>query len=97
MAPIFDNGNSFWYNTVSLDNINAETSSNCRSFSGTNEGNIKLIANSRCFDLSKLEGIEKIITNTLSMNPFMEKRRIDRIAGSFMQRMENLESPEFKV
>jgi hypothetical protein len=95
MAPIFDNGNSFWYNTVSIDNISAEASSNCRSFSGTNEGNIKLIANLRRFDLStttklKLEGIEKVIMDTLSMNPFMEKRRIDRIAGCFMQRIENL-------
>jgi hypothetical protein len=90
MAPIFDNGNSFWYNTVSINNISAGSSSNCRSFSGTNEGNLKLIANLRGFDRSKLDGIEKLITGALSMNPFMEKRRIDRIAGCFMQRLASL-------
>jgi hypothetical protein len=96
MAPIFDNGNSFWYNTVSTDNIIAETSSNCRSFSGTNEGNIKLITDMEWFDMSKLTGIEKLIADTLAMNPFMEKNgeksRIDRIAGCFVQRTEKLSS-----
>jgi hypothetical protein len=90
MAPIFDNGNSFWHNTVSIDNISAGTSSSCRSFSGTNEGNIQLIAGLKWLDLSKLDGVDKVIANTLFMNPLMEKRRIDRIVECFMQRKENL-------
>ena len=90
MAPIFDNGNSFWHNTVSTGNINAEAAGCCRSFSGTNEGNIKLIAGMEWFDRSKLKGIEKVIRDTLGMNPFMEKRRILKIANCFMQRMEKL-------
>jgi hypothetical protein len=91
IAPVFDNGNSLWYNSQVINNIGMGTKSKCRSFTGENEKNIELIGASSWFDKNKLKGINEEITKTFKLNKSMENERIDKISECFNKRLIKLD------
>jgi hypothetical protein len=91
IAPVFDNGNSLWYNTHTINNIGMGTKSKCRSFAGENEKNIELISDKSWFDKNKLNGMGEEIKKILKMNKSMTNERLIKIAECFNKRVNDLD------
>jgi hypothetical protein len=91
IAPVFDNGNSLWYNTHTLNNIGIGVKSKCRSFTGENEKNIELIGNTSWFDKNKLKGMDAEIKNIFKLNKSMTNERIEKISECFNKRVIELD------
>ena len=89
LNKLFDNGNSLWYNVSVINNIGIEKRSNCRSFLGENEKNIKLVKNYN-FDKKLLNNFNEVIEYILK-HTGMEKERLKNIGKSFMKRVNELE------
>jgi len=90
IAPVFDNGSSFWHNAQGVQFINAGSKSECRSFTGENEKNVLLVGAVNWYDKNKLNGIDKIFINAFKSNKYIENERIDKIIGEFHKRAGNL-------
>jgi len=91
IAPIFDNGNSMWYNAQGIQFINADSKSECRSFTGENEKNILLVGNTDWYNKNKLNDIDKVISDVLKDNKYIENERIEKIINEFIKRVNNLD------
>ena len=91
VAPVFDNGNSLWYNSQIIHNIGMGTKSECRSFTGENEKNMGLIGDISWFDKNKLNTAGNEIRRILKTNTIMENERIEKIASSFMDRVQKID------
>jgi len=91
IAPVFDNGNSLWYNAQGVQFINGNTKSECKSFNGENEKNILLIGNTDWYNKNKLNDVDKVITGVLKNNIYIENERIDKIVNEFHKRVNNLD------
>jgi len=91
ITPIFDNGNSLWYNAQGIQFINANSKSECRSFTGENEKNILLVGNTDWYNKNKLNDIDKVMSGVLKNNKYIESERIDKIIGEFKKRVNNLD------
>jgi hypothetical protein len=91
IAPLFDNGNSLWYNTHTVNNIGAALKSECRSFTGENEKNIQLVGDMSWFNKKSLKGIDKEIINIFSLNKNIETERAQKIASSFVDRVHKID------
>jgi hypothetical protein len=91
IAPVFDNGNSLWYNSQVINNIGMGTKSECRSFAGENEKNIELIGDSSWFDKNKLKGMDEEIKKIFKLNKSMENERINKISECFIKRVNDLD------
>jgi hypothetical protein len=91
IAPIFDNGNSLWYNAQGIQFINADSKSECRSFTGENEKNILLVGDIGWYNKNKLNDVDKVISDILKNNKYIENERIDKIIGEFKKRVNNLD------
>jgi len=91
IAPIFDNGNSFWYNAQGIQFISAESKSKSRSFTDDNAINVSLVGNVGWFDITKLNNFENVITGILKGNKHMEEARIEKISSEFGKRVINLD------
>jgi hypothetical protein len=91
IAPVFDNGNSLWHNAQGVRFINADSKSECRSFTGENERNVLLAGDVGWYDKNKLNDTEKIITGAFKLNKNIENERIDKIIGEFKKRANNLD------
>jgi len=87
IAPLFDSGNSLWYNAQGIEYINSDKNSICRSFTGENEKNIFLVGDIDWYSKNKLGNINKIIFNTLNCNKNMSSERIDKILKEFNNRI----------
>jgi hypothetical protein len=85
-APIFDNGNSLWYNVQNTDNISAFKDTGSRSFSGSNTENLALIDFPDWYTRSALNDIQDFAYSILSKNKNMEEKRINTIAESLKTR-----------
>jgi len=90
-APLFDNGSSLWHNAQDVKYINAGSKSSSRSFTGENEKNISLVGGTGWYDKNKLNGIDELIKKVLKCNKNMDDERINRIAGEFRKRVNNLD------
>jgi len=91
IAPLFDNGSSLWHDAQDIKYINADTKSNSRSFTGENEKNISLVGNIGWYDKSKLNGTDEVMQKVLKCNRNMDEERVNRIAGEFRKRVNNLD------
>jgi len=91
MAPIFDNGNSLWYNISEIENIGMDKRSKCRVFEGENEKNIQLLREVNWLDLKKLDGMGDEIVKILRQNKNMKRERVEKIGKSFDKRVRMLE------
>jgi hypothetical protein len=90
IAPVFDNGSSLWHNAQGVRFINAESKSECRSFTGENEKNILLTGDLPWYDKNRLNDIDKVITGAFKLNKNIEAERTERIVGEFKKRADNL-------
>jgi hypothetical protein len=90
-APVFDSGNSFWYNAQAIKYIDGSTKSDCRSFTGKNEENIKLTGDTKWFDKKSLNDVPKIMFNLFKSNKHMDEERINKIISEYGKRLNNLE------
>lgn len=82
IAPIFDNGNSFWYNHVDISNNNNRS----YPFEFTHNNQIKLIKDRKIFPINKVTDFDNIIINTLSYNKNCDAIRIHKICQAVKQR-----------
>jgi hypothetical protein len=91
IAPVSDNGNSFWHNAQGVQFIDGSSKSECRSFAGENGKNVLLAGGTDWYDKNKLNDADKIITGVFKSNKNIEKERIDKIIGEFQKRVSNLD------
>jgi hypothetical protein len=91
IAPVFDNGNSLWHNAQGVQFINANSKSECRSFTGENEKNVLLTGGTDWFNKNKLKDVDKIITDAFKFNKNIENERINKIISEFQKRVGNLD------
>ena len=91
IAPVFDNGNSLWYNAQGIQFINGNSKSECRSFTGENGKNILLVGNTNWYNKNKLNDVDKVILGVLKNNKYIENERIDKIISEFKKRVINLD------
>jgi hypothetical protein len=92
IAPVFDNGNSFWYNAQGLKFIDGKTNSQSRSFKKYNEENILLVDNIKWFDKNKLANIPELMFDVLKRNNNLDSERIIKIVDGYKYRIDNVES-----
>jgi hypothetical protein len=83
IAPVFDNGNSLWYNAQGVQFINADSKSDSRSFTGDNKDNVALVGNTGWFNNKKLDNFGQIMADAFKLNKKMENERIDKIISEF--------------
>lgn len=85
MAPIFDNGNSLWYNSVKINHdVKAYP------FEMMQDKQIKLVQNFDKIPIHKLNDIGKICSNTLILNPDCDDVRCDIISEGLERRLKML-------
>lgn len=86
-APIFDNGNSLWYNAPQ---ITQEVKS--YPFVFLQDEQIKLVKNKNVFPVEKLAKVDmKIINNILKLNKNIPEERIKRIVENTQKKIQKLE------
>jgi hypothetical protein len=91
IAPVFDNGNSLWYNAQGIQFINGNSKSDCKSFAGENEKNILLVGDINWYDKNKLNNIDTVISGVFKNNKYIEKERVEKIINEFHVRVNNLD------
>jgi len=87
IAPLFDNGNSLWYNAEGIQFINSDSKSKSRSFTDDNANNVSFVGDISWYNKSKLNNFEISISGILKSNKFMEEARIDKISSEFEKRV----------
>jgi len=88
-APMYDNGTSFWHNTLN-DFINPEADLESFTFKKKHREQLDCICSFDWLDLSALEGIEEKIYNIYSLSPYMDEERCDFLTYAFRKRVEML-------
>ena len=91
IAPIFDNGNSFWHKAQGIEFINGKSKSDSRSFLSTNEDNIKLTGNVEWFDKKKIYETDDEVRWIFSKNINLKEKWIDKIMQEYHYRIEQLD------
>lgn len=86
VAPIFDNGNSLWYNQLDISNTGVKA----YPFELDQEKQIKLVHNKAIFPINKVSRLADIIQRVLSNNKNCPPERIEKICQAVDQRRENL-------
>ena len=92
MAPIYDCGNSLWFNKIDSQ-INAEDDSNikCPLWKKNPSGNLELVTDLSLFDISDLDGIENEIYDLLSQSEYLTQDRVDALCDAICTRMDMLD------
>jgi hypothetical protein len=92
LSPIFDNGNSFWYDAQGVKFINGKDLSQSRSFTRTNEENLKLIKEKEWFKKEKLENVPNLLYNIFKINKNLDDERIKKIINEYKFRVNNYDN-----
>lgn len=90
--PIFDNGNSLFYNIELLDDIIEKIDSNCIWFPGSNLECLKMINFPEWYDTKKGKDIPSIVYNGLHENERLSNVRIDQIVKIIEERIKIFEN-----
>jgi hypothetical protein len=85
-APIFDNGNSLWYNIQNIDNISAGSDTISRSFSDHNIRNLGFIDYPEWYQKDILKEIREFTYSILEKNEKMEEKRRIKVADGLKNR-----------
>ncbi|MBR3721573.1 MAG: hypothetical protein IKN12_02315 [Selenomonadaceae bacterium] len=83
IAPIFDNGNSLWYNQVEISNKNVKS----YPFELEQNRQIKLVQDKSIFPIDEISKIEYIIKDVLKQNRNCDKNRISNICLAVQRRI----------
>jgi len=92
IAPIFDNGNSLFYNNELLDTVQNKIDSKCDWFPGGNQDCITLINYPNWYSKNIAKDIPQIVFNGLIENKKLDKVRINEIVNIIEQRITILEN-----
>lgn len=84
IAPIFDNGNSLWYDR---DTSFIPYKIICKPFANRHYEQIKFVKNFDWLDLRKLDGFENDVYDILKQNPFFLDDRAKVISNNFKNRI----------
>lgn len=85
-APIFDNGTSMW-NGIATSFIRSSGAQESRPFRKDHEKQIKLVTKSRKFESID---VDIIVDSIMSLSPYVETSRVQRISNSLKSRWESL-------
>ena len=92
IAPIFDNGNSLFYNERDVNNISMNTDSFCRWFRESNAEKLKLIDYPKWYDSSKKNDIVDIVYENLLNNENTSKTKCEKVAEIVKLRIKEFEN-----
>jgi hypothetical protein len=90
MAPIFDNGNSLWFDFQNHE-INRYNIPKSRMFLSNHEDQLKLVSNFDWLDASNLKNIDSDFYTILSYDKFMLEQRKILLCESLKERVTKLE------
>lgn len=92
VAPLYDNGNSMWFNRV-VSEIHADDDSNIKTplWKKNPTENLTLVTDFSWLDLSALEGIEDFARELYSKSGYLEPTRVDALANALRMRVELLD------
>jgi len=91
IAPIFDNGNSLFYNERDVDNISNSTDSFCRWFRDSNFQKLELIDYPEWYNPSKKNDIADIVYTILSSNENTGKTKCEKVTEIVKLRIKEFE------
>ena len=89
-APIFDTGNSLWFDKP-IPMIKSNGKIKARPFKSNHEEQIKLVTSFDCFDIDKLNGLEDDILKVFNDSVFIDEKRADVICKSLRERIIRLQ------
>jgi len=87
MVPIFDNGNSLFFDRSNEELDNCGIDSLCKAFGNSNRLNLELLHYPEWYDKTKSDNIINIIKQGLSYNEKLLINRIDRIVDITKERL----------
>ncbi|MBR3622247.1 MAG: hypothetical protein IKN43_02735 [Selenomonadaceae bacterium] len=87
IAPIFDNGNSFWYDLAVITNDGLRSNP----FELKQEEQIKLVKDASIFPIDKIGDVTQIICDVLTQNKNCNGARVSKIINAFEMRKSMLE------
>ena len=92
VAPLYDNGNSMWFNRV-VGEIHADDDSNIKTplWKKNPTENLELVTDFSWLDLSALDGIEDFARELYEKSEYMEPIRVDTLANALRTRIELLD------
>ena len=93
MAPIYDSGSSLGYDKLP-GQMKSEKDVGCKPFKNHHTEQLQLVQSFDWLDLSKLDDVESIIKETLSLDTgenYIDEYRINAVANSVRRRIQTLE------
>ena len=90
-APLYDNGNSMWFNRV-IGEIHADDDSNIRTplWKKNPRENLTLVTDFSWLDLTALDGIEDYARELYGKSEYLEPARVETLANALRARIELL-------
>lgn len=89
IAPIYDNGNSLWYDVS--DNLIGCSTDYSKPFAERHCAQINFVSNLAWFDVNKLNGMDKEISEVLNSSTHISEQRRQAIVESFKKRLKLIE------
>ena len=92
IAPLYDNGNSMWFNRV-VSEMQADDDSNIKTplWKKNPTENLELVTDFSWLDPSALDGIEDFARELYGKSEYMEPIRIDTLANALRTRIDLLD------
>ena len=92
VAPLYDNGNSMWFNRV-VGEMHADDDSNIKTplWKKNPTENLELVTDFSWLDLSALDGIEDFARELYEKSEHMEPIRVDILANALRTRIDLLD------
>ena len=92
IAPLYDNGNSMWFNRV-VSEMHADDDSNIKPplWKKNPTENPELVTDFSWLDLSALDGIEDFARELYEKSEYMEPIRVDTLANALRTRIDLLD------
>lgn len=88
VAPIYDNGNSMWFNQI-VSEMHADDDSNIKTplWKKNPTENLKLVTDFSWLDLSALDGIAEYAKELYAKSRYLEPMRVDALANAIKMRV----------
>jgi len=87
VAPLYDNGSSFWYNHAV---VREDVAVKCQPFCETHEQQVGLVSDFSWINLSALTGVDDEINELLMASPWIDATRHKAICTSLIKRIKKL-------
>lgn len=91
-APIYDNGTSMWFNTLTKNIKAGAREINSKPFKNKHSDQIKLVSDFDCIEINKLKGIDEEFAEILKSAEHMDSERKDTLCKMLNNRIEMLKN-----